>query len=588
MHRSVPTTWRLACIVVILVALCSVGTLRAQPPSFPLSAPANPWTAEPVEVKAVLLLLPWEREGRFHKGDDELATLILRHFQSAAIRELGVHSKGDPWRHLYSMRHHDGEVGIPVNPEHIETLIKFYGATHVLSGRLEVDELKKEWTYHARFYGPGMSDVIERKFTEEEGALFRFAMNVAAWMAFHMRDVLPIQGVAKVRWPLYPIEFTGPDNPAFRDLFSHRGTERFLELISANPDMHMLALRRAERLYKEVHLETMVELAKDPLPADAHPMQRVIRATILEDLDARAALHEWEILAAQYPGVQEYAHKIRWFSVSIDSKPEDSIRRMERWHSRAPDAPENDVTLAMKIHAAARRLRGSGWAHTIPDEHLRRIDVYSGRAIELMMSVKEECGPLPINSQWIMDPLALLGQPELMTQIFKETVALYPYHGSLYVAYQAYLAPRWYGSNEHLIAFMNQTMDRYPNWNYPAFLPLYRLWPEASLSASRYGDLDEPGIIHEWLKTRPEWRAVLRKAMEHALGSDMTEESASYAFVYAHHLRDEDTMIRIFKEYPELNLYMHLSSLSWLTHEVQYKPMAKYNFELVFRPINLI
>src|SRR5690606_5741959 len=141
------------------------------------------------------------------------------------------------------------EDGIPVNPEHIETLIKFYGATHVLSGRLEVDELKKEWTYHARVYGPGMSDVIERKFTEEEGALFRFAMNVAAWMAFHMRDVLPIQGVAKVRWPLYPIEFTGPDNPAFRDLFSHRGTERFLELISANPDMHMLALRRAERLY---------------------------------------------------------------------------------------------------------------------------------------------------------------------------------------------------------------------------------------------------------------------------------------------------------------------------------------------------
>src|SRR5690606_15057894 len=103
---------------------------------------------------------------------------------------------------------------------------------------------------------------------------------------------------------------------------------------------------------------------------------------------------------------------------------------------------------------------------------------------------------------------------------------------------------------------------------------------EASASVSGQSDMDQLDIIYEWLNSHPEWQAVSRKAKEHALGSDMTEQSACWAFVYAQYLRDEDTMVRIFKEYPLLNAYLYLSELSWLTHEVRYKPMAKYNFEL--------
>ncbi len=531
--------------------MAATAGLRAQGQPLALSQPANPWTAEPVEVLATLLIFPWEEGGRHYDGGSPHATELQLQIQGADLPHIGVIRGSVSWNHLLSLTQYDIEPGFVATPEQRETLARFFGATHVLGSSLEVDAENDLWHLSAILKGPGRDEAFERRFTVPRGHLYVLTAQVARWVGECMGELLTPEQVERLGSPIRGAGVTHSDAPEAAAFPADPTSPEWDALMAGHPELPYLPLMRAARFSAQEHRDFMRELAGKPLPAGSHPFLNMARGMLLSEVDPRAALHEWEILAARYPGVDQYSNRLLEYPLSIEVSPEDAVRRVERWHRRAPPSPYHDWRLAMVLHDAARELRGTGLANTVPEENWRRIHVLSARSAELTSEAIGKVGPLPILTQSLFDPLVLSGQWKGIHERFRESAGKYPYHRPLYAGYMNYLLPRWGGNHLFLLSFINETLDRDPDWLESASLVGDALYMESIFRVDRTSNPRPMQLMHDYLKDRKAWSDIVRKSMDRLMAPHVTTTGATLACTYAILLRDSEALVHIIKAHPE-------------------------------------
>src|SRR5690606_28818390 len=128
----------------------------------------------------------------------------------------GVVRRSEVWRQLQSMRHHDNQPGIPVNEEHRETLVRFFGATHVLTSELIVDEENHLWQLHATLDIPASGQSLKRTFTVPRRQMYVLAPQVARWVGEGLGDLLTDEDLEILGRPPRGEDFRGAEEAEAR------------------------------------------------------------------------------------------------------------------------------------------------------------------------------------------------------------------------------------------------------------------------------------------------------------------------------------------------------------------------------------
>jgi hypothetical protein len=416
---------------------------------------------------------------------------------------------------------------------------------------LDVDTEEELWHLFATLKGPGPNEVFERRFTVPRRHLYVLTAQVARWVGESMGDLLTPEQVERLGNPVRGFQIASPESPEAAAYPEDPTSPEWDALIAAHPDLPYWSLARAGRFSTKDHGEMMRALADKPVPEGAHPFLNMARGVLLSELEPRVALHEWEILAARYPGVDQYSYRLIVYPQSIEVSPEDAVRRVERWHRRAPTSPYHDWRLAMVLHSAARELRGGGVANTVPEENWRRIRVLSARSVELTTGVLSKVGPMPIPTRSLFDPMVLSGGWADIHEPFRKSAGKYPYYYGLYTGYMNYLLPRWGGNHLFLLTFINETLDRDPNWEESARLVGDALYMESIFRIDRSNNPRPMQLMHDYIQDRKIWADTVRKSMDHLMTPHVSISGTTLACTYAILLRDSDALIRIITARPE-------------------------------------
>src|SRR5690606_11650144 len=117
--------------------------------------------------------------------------------------------------------------GIPVNPEHVEALTRYFRATHVLSGTLVDDEDNEVWRYSARLDGSGPSEPITKDFEVKRRNINELSAEVAHWIGLALGELLTAEELEALGKPTLPQELNGPSDPALIPIFRNPSSPAF-------------------------------------------------------------------------------------------------------------------------------------------------------------------------------------------------------------------------------------------------------------------------------------------------------------------------------------------------------------------------
>ena len=177
----------------------------------------------------------------------------------------------------------------------------------------------------------------------------------------------------------------------------------------------------------------------------------VKNATISDGQPAYAALHGG-VSGCLSNGCNDYLSEEQW---------KEKLDHLQKWSKEYPESTTAKVALASYYMEFAWHARGQGYANTVTDNGWKLFNKYTEQASIELKSISQEGKADP---RWydsmLMIGLAKKWSKKRLDAIYEEGITRFPLYLPLYFNKSTYLAPRWYGSNQELRSYIEESVAR--------------------------------------------------------------------------------------------------------------------------------
>lgn len=173
--------------------------------------------------------------------------------------------------------------------------------------------------------------------------------------------------------------------------------------------------------------------------------------TISDGQPALAALHGG-VSGCLSNGCTDYLSENEW---------SEKLGHLKEWTHEYPNSTTAKVALASYYMEYAWHARGQGYSNTVSEEGWELFRECMKRSHEELVGISKigKNDPRWYDSM-LMIGLAQKWRKEKLDTLYAEGVKKYPLYLPLYFDKSAYLAPRWYGSNEELRAYVEEAVKK--------------------------------------------------------------------------------------------------------------------------------
>lgn len=518
------------CIMAVRLAMMvSFPLLLA---AFPAAAKAvdDPWDVEPVEIQATLLFVPFTNEGQVTEEGDSIAGALAAQWTQSLPRSVAV--LPDRFVHEFINEQHQEllRFPFPLTAEILGKLRRYTNPTHTLHGSWAEDG--GEWRLEVILEEGG--DVHATTLTVPPGHDIVAASQITRWMLEVGGLELTDAERGHLRRPYYGGLFRSSSDPTLEamreDPADHPGWERF----SAREGME--DLHRFERISRAL-ATGMREVALLHVLDTPPPPEATVAAhrSYFELEDEGTGMRDYPAflrrVLAHYPGLYEFGWRMTrpWSFRGLEAPELELLGAgIVRWHDNNPTSPFLQAMVGRFHVEWAWGRRGSGYIHTVGPGELADFRRHIETARLWLESSQVEGGFHPPHAADLIQVYGAQGNMDRAIRLTERVAEEHPLHVESHRQVLHFLLPRWHGSIEEGIEYIDSVLARDPSApRLGRVAPPFHVWEARGQESGNVND-----VMANYYRRYPRAEEQMEESFRRLFSSRSAPEDALFGLYY--------------------------------------------------------